>query len=60
MLYTYYLLCLVMARETCPNETITVQLHYKRVLRGKERLQYLSTWSPNTTPCKVHFLSLTL
>ena len=59
MLYTCKSLCLVMARETCPDETITVQLHYKHVLPGKECPQYLSTWSPKTTPYKVHFLSLT-
>ena len=59
MLYTYKLLCLLMARKTCPNETITVQLHNKHVLRGKERPRYLSARSPKTTPYKVHFLSLT-
>ena len=48
-----------MARETCPNETITVQLHYKHVLPGKESVEYLSTRSPKTTPYKVYFLSLT-
>ena len=59
MLYTYKLLCLLMARKTCPNETITVQLHNKHVLRGKERPRYLSARSLKTTPYKVHFLSLT-
>ena len=59
MLYTYKLLCLLMARKTCPNETITVQLHNKHVLRGKERQRYLSARLPKTTPYKVHFLSLT-
>ena len=61
MLYTYELLCLLMARKTCPNETITVQvqLHNKHVVRGKERPRYRSARSPKTTPYKVHFLSLT-
>ena len=48
-----------MARKTCPNQTITVQLDNKHVLRGKERPRYLSARSPKTTPYKVHFLSLT-
>ena len=59
MLYTYKSLCLLMARETCPDETITVQLHYKHVPPRKGRPQYLSAWSPKTTPYKVHFWSLT-
>ena len=46
-----------MAKKTCPNETITVQLHNKHVPRGKERPRHLSVWSPKTTPYKVHFLS---
>ena len=35
MLYTYKLLCPLMARKTRPNETITVQLHNKHVFVGK-------------------------
>ena len=60
MLYTYKLLCLLMARKTCPDETITVQLHNKHVLSGKEHPRYLSARSPKTTGYKRAVLGTTI